>query len=416
MAVRCIALPMLILLLFAAIAIIILFIKLCSKRPWIAVVLILVLLLLLAPVVYLRSERRVAYHRADVSRELRHHYRSDGVATVETDTEGSSMGLRQIRSEAAPTAIWQPGIEDEFEADVYPSQLSAVRSLGLRIGRAVQRVLDAEAAPSRFVLFQGAHERSLIEEFGRAVDRAFPETQWFVEPETVGVQPDEVGIHLRIVDTRTQPVPWRSDFKSNVTSGRIEATAIAKSKQCTINTRFVEKPWVEDFSGFLNNKPNSRFLIARSAQSCLTEAEANRQALDSACAQVCDMLSRISRRRSGVPAPLASRVDSDDILEGDLILDRFVQSFDGSAGRIWREALLIDGSTGKLERLAHRKAVMARAVKMNLARTFITAFGLLLLITIVYVFLNAATKGYYVWSLRIAGVVLAAIAIILLLA
>ena len=45
----------------------------------------------------------------------------------------------------------------------------------------------------------------------------------------------------------------------------------------------------------------------------------------------------------------------------------------------------------------------------------LTVAGLLTLITVVYAFLNAATKGYYVWSLRIAGIVLAAVAIILLL-
>jgi hypothetical protein len=147
----------------------------------------------------------------------------------------------------------------------------------------------------------------------------------------------------------------------------------------------------------------------------MTEAEANRQALDNACIQVSEMLSRISRRRSGVPAPLATRVDSDDILESDLVLDRFVQSFDGSAGRIWRQALLIDGSTSKLEQLAHRKIALVRTVKRNWAKMFITVLGLLLLISVVYVFLNAATKGYYVWSLRIAGLVLAAAAIFLLL-
>jgi hypothetical protein len=42
--------------------------------------------------------------------------------------------------------------------------------------------------------------------------------------------------------------------------------------------------------------------------------------------------------------------------------------------------------------------------------------GLLALITVAYVFLNAATKGYYTWSLRIAGVVLAAAVIILFVA
>ncbi|MBN2313870.1 MAG: hypothetical protein JXM79_08060, partial [Sedimentisphaerales bacterium] len=82
---------------------------------------------------------------------------------------------------------------------------------------------------------------------------------------------------------------------------------------------------------------------------------------------------------------------------------------------IWRQALLIDGSTSKLEQLAHHKVMIARAMKMSWAKMFFTVFGLLALITIVYAFLNAATKGYYTWSLRIAGIVLAAIAIILLL-
>ena len=200
-----------------------------------------------------------------------------------------------------------------------------------------------------------------------------------------------------------------------MTSGTIQASVMAADKHASMKADFADKPWVEDFSGFLNAKPNRRFIIARSTGSCMTEGEANRQALESACAQLTEMLSRISRRRSGIPAPLASRVVSDDILEGDLVLDRFVQNFEGSAGRIWRQALLIDGSTTKLEQLAHRKMVMARAMKMSWMRMFITVFGLILLITIVYIFLNAATKGYYTWSLRIAGIVLAAIAIFLLL-
>jgi hypothetical protein len=46
---------------------------------------------------------------------------------------------------------------------------------------------------------------------------------------------------------------------------------------------------------------------------------------------------------------------------------------------------------------------------------FFSIVGLIVLITVVYVFLNAATKGYYVWSLRVAGFVFALVVIILLL-
>ena len=392
MAVRFIALPMFILLLFAAIALIVLFIKLCSKKPWMAAVAVLVLLLVLGPALLFTSTHRFVRHIPEVATEL-----------------GSPL------SQDTTAAIWMPGIEDEFAANVYPSKLSAVRSLGLRIDQAVQRVFDAQTSPSRFVLFQGAHDRNLVEEFGEAIARAFPGTGWSIESETAAVQDDEVGIRLDLVDVQTHPAPWMSRTDQTMTSGTIQASAMAADKYASIKADFVDKPWVEDFSGFLNAKPNRRFIIAKSTESCLTESEANRQVLENASAQVTEMLSRMTRRRSGVPAPLVSRVDADDILEGDLVLDRFVQSFEGSAGQIWRQALLIDGSTQKLEQLAHRKRVMARAMKMNWARMFITVFGLFLLITIVYIFLNAATKGYYAWSLRIAGIVLAAIAIFLLL-
>jgi len=383
---------MLILLLFIAIAIIVLFIKLFSRKPWMAVVAVLALLLVLGLVFLFTSTHRVVHHIPEISTEL-----------------------RAPRSEDATAAIWLPGIEDEFEANVYPSKLSAVRSLGLRISQAVGRVFDTQESPSRFVLFQGAHDRSLLDEFGEAITRVFPDTQWSIEPETAAVQDSEVGIRLDLVNVQTHPIPWMKGTDQMMAAATIQASVMAADKYTSIKADFVDKPWVDDFSGFLNAKPNRRFLIAKSTESCMTEAEANRQALDNACVQVSEMLSRISRRRSGVPAPLATRVDSDDILESDLVLDRFVQSFDGSAGRIWRQALLIDGSTSKLEHLAHRKIAIVRTVKRNWARMFITVFGLLLLISVVYAFLNAATKGYYVWSLRIAGLVLAVIAIILLL-
>ena len=408
------ALPMLILLLFAAIAVIILFIKLCSKRSWIAVILVLVLLSLLTPVVYLHTARHVGRHWSEVPTGLRQ-YHSGTLTAIETDTESDLTGLRQIPSESATSPIWKPGIEDEFEANVYPSRLSAVRSLGLRINEAVSRIFDTQTPPSRFILFQGAHDRSLIEEFGEAVARAFPGTQWTIKPETAAVQDDEVAIRLDLLNIQTHPAPWMKESENTVGGGTVQASVMAADRYASIKADYTDKPWVEDFSGFLNTRPNTRFMVAKSTNSCMSEAEANHQALNNACAQVADMLSRISRRRSGVPAHLASKVNSDDILESGLVLDRFVQSFEGSAGRIWREALLIDGSTKKIEHLAYQRAVAVRAMKRSWMQMLLTVAGLLTLITVVYAFLNAATKGYYVWSLRIAGIVLAAVAIILLL-
>jgi len=389
-------LPVLILLVFAGIGLLILFIKLCIKKPWVAAIIALVFLFLLAPIFVLRpiSHRRFINYR---------HQPELLVPSV-------------IRSGDTTAAIWSPGIEDEFKANVYPSKVSAIRSVGLRIAEPVRQVFGDQALPAGFILFQGAHDRDLVEEFGRAIGRVFPGTNWTIKPETAAVQDDEVGIRLDLVDIQTQPAVWRSESESRITSATIRATVLAADKQTSISAHFVEKPWVDDFSGFLNNQPNRQFVIAKSSESCLSEAEANSQAMDNARAQVSQMLEKTTKHLSRVQKTLLSKVNSDDILEGGLVLDRFVQSFEGTAGKIWRQALLIDASAEKLTQLARRKADMARARKFSFVRTFSSIAGLLLLITVVYVFLNVATKGYYTWSLRIAGFVLALILIFLLLA
>jgi hypothetical protein len=385
-------LPLPILLLFALIVVIVLFLKIFVKKPWIVAIAALVMLSIVG-IVYLKpGHRRVI---------INHEVSSESVLSPDEN----------IRA-----AIWSPGIEDEFEADVYPSKVSAVRSLGLRMARPVQKVIADQSSPKRIILLEGDYDRQLLQDFGKAVAKVFPEIPWFIKDKWSEMKSDEVWMKLEFADTQARSAQWQSSYGSVITSGRIEATAMTKSKASTINAKFVEKPWVDNFSGFLNNQPDGRFIIAKSSESCLTESEANNQAMENACNQVAEMLRQTSNRLSSARSDLLSKVNSNDILEGGLILDRFVQSFEGAAGKIWRQALLIDASTEKLTQLARRKADMVRARKMSLARTFFSIAGLLVLITMVYLFLNAATKGYYVWSLRIAGFVLALILIFLLLA
>ena len=386
-----IMIPALILLLLAVIGVIVLSIKLCSKRPWLALAVIMALL-----VFPLFAWFFVSMPRRHISEQV-------------------YFEPQSIQSKRATTAIWLPGIEDEFESDVYPSKLSAVRSLGLHIGEPVRQVFG-ETSPSGFILFKGAYEIGFIEEFGKAIAKTFPDANWTIAPETVAVQPDEVGIRIDIVKVQTHPAPWMSGSENEMTSGTIQASVLAADKQASVKAGFVDKPWVENLSVFLmNRRMDGRFILAKSTESCMTEAEANNQAVQNACAQVADMLGQNSPRRSGVPISFARPVNSADILEGGFILDRFVQSFEGTAGRIWRQALLIDASAEKLKKLAQRKAVVARDRRLTWARMFFSIIGLIVLITVVYAFLNAATKGYYTWSLRIAGVVFALVVIILLI-
>jgi len=402
--------PVLILLLFASIAVLVLFVKLCFKKPWIAAIIALALLFVLAPIFILHpvSHRRIV------------RYEQQAVPLVPS----------AIHSGNTTAAIWSPGIEDQFEADVYPSQVSAVRSLGLRMAKPVQQVLGNQTLPKRIIVLKGNIDQQLVQEFGNAVAKVFPETSWFViddqlikelgnavvkvfpkisqsvQNEWPEIKPDEVWMKLEFVDLGARSAQWQSNTGQIITSGRIEATAMVKDKQSTINARFVEKPWVDDFTEYLNSNPNNRFLVVRSSESCLSEAEANQQAMNNACSQIGTLLTNLQN---------PNKLSSNDILENGMIIDRFVQSFEGAAGKIWRQALLIDTSAEKLNQLVRRNVRIARARKFGFIRTISSIAGLFILIIIVYAFLNAATKGYYMWSLRIAGFVLALILIFLLL-
>jgi hypothetical protein len=381
---------MLVLLLLAVMAVIVALTKGSSKGSWVAGIIALVILSMFAVAFFFKP----APHRR-----------------VEHVVDNVYQRAQPTGPEDAK-AIWLPGIEDEFEANLYPSKLSAVRSLGLRVGEPIQQLFGDQQWPNKGILFQGNHDRDLLDEFIKTAARTFPQTQWTIAPETVAVQPNEVGVRLDL--SQTGPAPWQSSPESNLTRGTFRASVLAGSRQTSINAEFEEKPWIENFYGAWNNQPNRQLIVAKSAESCLTEGEANSQAIADACNQLTKLLRETSQAQATPTLP--RNVTSNDILEGDFIDDRFAQNFDGRAGKIWRQALLIDASVGKLEELAHHKTAVARAKKWSWARMVGSVVGLLALITVVYAFLNAATKGYYAWSLRIAGIVLAAAVIILFVA
>ena len=96
----------------------------------------------------------------------------------------------------------------------------------------------------------------------------------------------------------------------------------------------------------------------------------------------------------------------EDVSRFELIADKFPQSFHGTAGPIWREALLVDASSPNLERIILENAA-ARATQQRRKVSLLVSFaGMIGLICLLYALVNAATKGYYSTVLRILTAVL----------
>lgn len=308
----------------------------------------------------------------------------------------------------APSPIWSEGVEHQFEADIYPSALAAAEALGRRLVGSIQTVAAEPNAPVRIVLFQESNDRQVISALQRVLQRELSAMPCSVEADLRNIRPGEVGLTSRSEARVQEEVPRNQGtgltIIERVMGGRITGTVFTDERRASAGADYIDKPWADNFSSFVAGKPDGHFLIARSREACTSENEARQQAIQEACNQ----LSAIAGQRwTPVPGRPPLTVSSQDVQEGGFILDQFVQGFDGSAGRIWRQAMLIDASADKLAWLNDRKNAEMRVERVTWAHMILSAFGVLVVIVATYLFLNMATRGYYEWSLRIAGVVLA---------
>jgi hypothetical protein len=344
--------------------------------------------------------------------------------------EQRSWGGEQITPPIEPvlptppaiSPIWSEGLEQEFDADFYPSRRAAARALGLQMAAPIRKTAGDPNTGFEVIVFQEGLDRALAGEFVRSLEKKMPGLKYAVEADLRNVRQGEVGVTLRLDETRkvvnygdSQPGKGPGvahvDLESGpVECGRIVGTAFTQANRASVEVEFVEKPWVQDFGAFASTRPNEHYLVARSNETCTSDGEANRQALDDARAQLAERLGKQAQWQApGLPKP---EVTETDVLQGQFVVDKFAQSFAGSVGRIWRQALLIDVSGAKLAKLADLKARESHSVRLSVARMGLSVVGVLVLIGAIYFFLNMATMGYYEWSLRIAGIVLAIVAVI----
>ncbi|MBN2376735.1 MAG: hypothetical protein JXD22_10050 [Sedimentisphaerales bacterium] len=339
-------------------------------------------------------------------------------------------------------AIWSEGLDDRFIADIYPSKASAARALGRQLPELFSSVLPAtsidvqpksasdaptESAPEKparptvIQIFSLTDDELLPTDTLHALADGIRQTnenlKVLVEtapPATLIEKTDPSAITIKVSCSKysinhqllhLSNGPQHGPFAGQL-SGTISMEISGSTSQISRTIDFTEKPWSENYSDFVNQFPQHHWAIVRSHQACTSPNQATQQADNAARQYIIQKIRDQGMLKQNEPLTIAL---------DDFVQDRFVQSLDGSAGRIWREAILLDISPEKLQKLnksVHQTRTIHR--RSLLAKTF-SAAGLLVLICLVYLFLNAATKGYYLWSLRIAAVVIAAAIVILFL-
>ncbi len=94
-----------------------------------------------------------------------------------------------------------------------------------------------------------------------------------------------------------------------------------------------------------------------------------------------------------------------DLQANQLVADQFTQSLRTSTARVWRHAVLLNLDPHRMQNLLAQKTREIRRTHKTWAHDLMSLAGLALVVLILYIFLNAATKGYYAWSLRVIALV-----------
>ncbi len=314
---------------------------------------------------------------------------------------------------------------DLFVPEVYPSRAEAARALGGRWARA------ASASPE-----EGAAVTVRIRCDSPDLFRAFSEGLVLANPNARPVhaatadreekpRPGEVRVSLASAPSRNFVAGGgeRAGFPRD--AGVLTLTADAgdgggdDAPSSPLSARFVEKPWLSDFAGFVAGRPGGRWVVGRThpLRPAATAADAARDARASAAEEIFRLVQdRVPAQVGRDGRRLRGAVEA-VLVGGDrLVVDRFPQTFERGYGTLYREAVLIDASDAKLAPLVDGIVRSARAQREARHGTIFSAAAVLLVTYALYCFANAFTRGYFTWSLRTAAAVVAAGAVTILAA
>lgn len=313
-----------------------------------------------------------------------------------------------------PPSIWQDSVAGQFTANVYPSKAAALKGLRPKIDEVLRKAAEGKPTPPKVVLFAGGLSAMEVHSLMDSPEVEAP--AWIVEPLPRNLQENEISIGTNFSLTSEQTVSHGDRFVMKMRSGTLDVYigSNGQSSPTTLKAMVEEKPWLTDLAGYQSTYPSSRFVVARSHSSATDEKTAEQEAITEACSQVVQVLWEMNPNRDKFLAGNLS-VNPTDLESRGLVLDRFSQQLYGMAGPICRNALLIDLSPGNMQPLANAKFEIVAQQQKTWARILLSFVGMAAVIALVYAFLNAATRGYYSWSLRIAALVLLTAGVVIVL-
>ncbi len=308
-----------------------------------------------------------------------------------------------------------------FRPDVYPSKSSAVVGLA---GAAAHAMLGSEefCTSTNKLVLQGTAGVEELRALSAALSAQIPELriELFLDRAPSAQDKGAVLATLALAETEV-PNPVKPG--PTLHKGTLTLSLTGAPMQQAFTERFVDKPWADDWDSFVNSQPKGRWIRADSDAFDVTEGaaldEARKVASGSLWPRVRDRMNARNAGRTGAIKVSEQwvRTRLESLLKQDrFIRDRFVPGFERPYGKVWQASLLVDASADSIDEMASHCARLARAEFGAKAVTLGSMAGMVGVIVLLYLFVNAVTKGYFVWRLRAAALLLGIAGILIVLA
>lgn len=334
--------------------------------------------------------------------------RATVTSSSSSDVTGSASGVSISGSRSWSKTTEGEWAADSFGANVYASKKAAARALADEWGKTVSGLRQKDP---QVVIIGGSDQipESAYTAMIEVLRGHFPTSEIKYDcclPESSSLQ-----------NSSAEPVTGYVRFLPTNPGNAIMFLAHA-------NVEFNDKPWVDEFETFANARPAKRYITGRSHTPETDPDVAAEDAYASAALNLVPVV-RPWVQRWGMgrfvrdDRRLSERVASilQDSRYSNLVSDRFSQRFKRPYGDVHRHAILVDASDSNLDVLGREIATQLRHERSWMKRTLASGAGILAVVFVLYVLVNALTKGYFTWKLRTlaaaAGVALIAILLVL---
>ncbi|MCP4782697.1 MAG: hypothetical protein GY903_28475 [Fuerstiella sp.] len=206
-----------------------------------------------------------------------------------------------------------------------------------------------------------------------------------------------VILTLSLEDERSEKAPW--DYSVQQLSGRHRCDIVTSKGTATATSSYIQKPWVEALDVFISVRPERQFVVGYSQEFVSSAVAARHLAMKDA------------RSKSRVAVGGGAFATADE----SHVIDRFAQKLSRPYGDVWREAVLLDVSGGRMAQaiaVARRKTVYVEERQVSVAVSLLVLFGVTMVLCVI---LNLLTQGYYRKRLLMTGGIAVGIMLLLFL-